>query len=114
MRKYLVATHLSGEAQHALEWTIGMVLTDGDTLMGIYAINQEMVEDCYKIVPDDRIAEELSSQALAMGTSLAAMNIPHTGGTGSPLSNIRNISEPSRERTEAGGGWLVAGGRGDS
>jgi len=113
VRKYLVAKDWSGTAQHALEWTIRTVLTDGDTLMGISAINQEMVEDCYKIVPDDRIAEELSRRATAMGTSLVVMNIPHTGGTGSALSNIGNISEPSRERTEAEGGVACCG-RGDT
>ena len=39
MQRYLVATDLSGEAQHALEWRIGMVLRNGDTLMAIYAID---------------------------------------------------------------------------
>ncbi|CUS06695.1 unnamed protein product [Tuber aestivum] len=35
VQKYLVATDLSGEAQHAPEWKIGTVLGDGDTLMAI-------------------------------------------------------------------------------
>ena len=39
VRKYLFATDLSGEAQPALERTIGMVLRDGDTLITIYVIN---------------------------------------------------------------------------
>jgi len=80
VRKYLVATDLSGEAQHALEWTIGMIHRGGDTLMAIYTIDQDTVGDGGKIVPDDRIAGELSSQAAAMGTSLASMNMPHTPG----------------------------------
>ena len=101
VRKYLVATDLSGEAQHALEWTIGTVLRDGDTLMAIYAIDQDTVEDGGKIVPDDRIAGELSSQAAAVGTSLAAVNMPRTPGTASPRSNFGDISERSRERTKA-------------
>ena len=83
-RKYLVATDLSGEAQHALEWTIGTVLRDGDTLMAIYAIDQDTVEDGGKIVPDDRIAGELTA---AVETSLAALNIPQAPGTASRLSN---------------------------
>jgi nucleotide-binding universal stress UspA family protein len=103
VRSYLVATDLSGEAQHALEWTIGTVLRDGDTLMAIYAIDQDTVEDGGKIVSDDGIAGELSSQAAAVGTSLAAVSMPHTPGTASPLSNfaIGDISERSRERTKA-------------
>lgn len=96
------------EAQHGLEWIIRTVLTDGDTLMGIYAIDQDRVEDSRKIVQDDRIAGELSGQAAAMGTSLAAMNIPHTPGTASPLSNMGNSMERSREHTEAEGEWCVA------
>ena len=44
-RTYLVATDLSAEAAYALEWTIGTVLRDGDTLLGIYAIDEETVGD---------------------------------------------------------------------
>ncbi|PUU73301.1 hypothetical protein B9Z19DRAFT_552675 [Tuber borchii] len=98
VRNSLVAKDLSGEAQHALEWTIGMVLRDGDTLMVIYAINQDTVEDGGKIVPDDRIAGNLSGLATAIGTSLTPINIPHIPGTASPLSNIWDISESGRER----------------
>ena len=103
-RKYLVATDLSGEAQHALEWTIGTVLRDGDTLIAIYAIDQDTVENGGKIVPDDGIASELTSQAAVVGTSLAAPSIlPHTPGTSSPLSHVAapESTERSRERTKA-------------
>jgi hypothetical protein len=36
-RLYMVATDLSEEAAYALEWTIGTVLKDGDTLLAVYA-----------------------------------------------------------------------------
>lgn len=42
LRTYLVATDLSGEAAYALEWTIGTVLRDGDTLMAVYAVDEEI------------------------------------------------------------------------
>jgi nucleotide-binding universal stress UspA family protein len=42
IRKYLVATDLSEEAAHALEWTIGTVLRDGDTLLAIYCVDEEL------------------------------------------------------------------------
>lgn len=42
LRTYLVATDLSGEAAYALEWTIGTVLRDGDTLLAIYAVDEEV------------------------------------------------------------------------
>lgn len=41
LRTYLVATDLSDEAAYALEWTIGIVLRDGDTMIAIYAIDEE-------------------------------------------------------------------------
>ena len=40
-RLYLVATDLSDEAAYALEWTIGTILRDGDTLLAMYAIDEE-------------------------------------------------------------------------
>ena len=41
VRNYLIATDLSEEAFYALEWTIGTVLRDGDTLYAIYAVDDE-------------------------------------------------------------------------
>jgi hypothetical protein len=40
-RLYIVATDLSDEALYALEWTIGTILRDGDTMIAIYAIDEE-------------------------------------------------------------------------
>jgi hypothetical protein len=40
-RKYLVATDLSEESVYALEWTIGTILRDGDTLFAVYAAADE-------------------------------------------------------------------------
>lgn len=42
LRTYLAATDLSGEAAFALEWTIGTVLRDGDTLYAVYAVDEEV------------------------------------------------------------------------
>ncbi|KAF2460625.1 hypothetical protein BDY21DRAFT_384184 [Lineolata rhizophorae] len=41
-RVFLVATDLSDEAEYALEWTIGTVLRDGDTLLAVYAVDEEV------------------------------------------------------------------------
>ncbi|RHZ57091.1 universal stress protein family domain protein [Aspergillus thermomutatus] len=41
-RKYLVATDLSEESVYALEWTIGTILRDGDTMFAVCAVNEEM------------------------------------------------------------------------
>ncbi|EAS34058.3 universal stress protein family domain-containing protein [Coccidioides immitis RS] len=41
LRKYLVATDLSEESTYALEWTIGTILRDGDTMYAVYAVEDE-------------------------------------------------------------------------
>lgn len=41
VRTYLVATDLSDAATYALEWTIGTALRDGDTLLAVFAIDEE-------------------------------------------------------------------------
>lgn len=63
-RKYLVATDLSGEAQHALEWTVGTVLRDGDTLLAIYCVDEET-----GISPSD--AKQDDSQQTEQATAIA-------------------------------------------
>ncbi|CAI7618649.1 unnamed protein product [Penicillium glandicola] len=40
-RKYLIATDLSEESVYALEWTIGTVLRDGDTIFAIYVMHED-------------------------------------------------------------------------
>ncbi|KAH0611936.1 uncharacterized protein H6S33_009988 [Morchella sextelata] len=102
VRKYLVATDLSGEAQHALEWTIGTVLRDGDTLMAIYAIDQDSVEDGGKIVSDDGIIADMTTQ-LAVGSNQTLTSGTQTPGSASPRTpfQVMERSERSRERTKA-------------
>ena len=39
LRRYVVATDLSDQSAHALEWTIGTILRDGDQLIAIYAMD---------------------------------------------------------------------------
>ncbi|KAI9807027.1 MAG: hypothetical protein M1825_005744 [Sarcosagium campestre] len=40
-RTYLIATDLSEDAAHALEWSIGTILRDGDTMLAVYAVDAE-------------------------------------------------------------------------
>lgn len=105
-RKYLVATDLSSEAQYAMEWTIGTVLRDGDTLLAISAVDHDNIEDGSKPVSESSIGEALlevtdQSQAAAVGI-LGATGIPshvNAPGTSSPLKEA--LPERSRERTKA-------------
>ncbi|AEO59046.1 hypothetical protein MYCTH_2306961 [Thermothelomyces thermophilus ATCC 42464] len=88
-RKYLVATDLSDESTHALEWAIGTVLRDGDTLLAIYCVDEETgigASDNAQ-VPDEPKA--MKEQAAAINT-VASSKTPVTGsGTILPLHNQR-------------------------
>lgn len=73
-RTYFVATDLSEEAAYALEWTIGTVLRDGDTLLAIYAVNEETGTG--KTGDPERIdGLELSEGAKAMQDTTATMEM---------------------------------------
>ncbi|KAI5464681.1 hypothetical protein BGZ63DRAFT_350051 [Mariannaea sp. PMI_226] len=67
LRKYLCATDLSDESTHALEWAIGTVLRDGDTLFAIYCVDEEAgIYGDNALVPDDPKA--MREQAAALNT----------------------------------------------
>lgn len=106
-RKYLVATDLSSEAQYAMEWTIGTVLRDGDTLLAICAVDQDTIEDGSKTVTESSIGEamlEVSNQAQAAAASSLTCTVGPGGsgisGSNTPLSRD-STAELSRERTKA-------------
>jgi hypothetical protein len=44
-RLYIVATDLSDESVYALEWTIGTILRDGDTLLAFCAMGDETLKE---------------------------------------------------------------------
>jgi nucleotide-binding universal stress UspA family protein len=110
VRKYLVATDLSDEAAHALEWTIGTVLRDGDTLLAIYCVDEEV-----GIAANDGSGEDAQSKekeqvvAIAQATKpssstpiLGPVNIPSPLGPGFQLdSNSTSASPMGRERSKA-------------
>jgi nucleotide-binding universal stress UspA family protein len=104
VRKYLVATDLSDEAAHALEWTIGTVLRDGDTLLAIYCVDEEL-----GIAPNDASGDDLNmaAQAAAIVASaksavstpiLSATPIPSPLGPGMRLDSSASASPDGRER----------------
>lgn len=66
LRKYLVATDLSEESNHALEWAVGTVLRDGDTLLAIYCMDDEtgVYPGDDVLLPDDTKAHEEQAAAI--------------------------------------------------
>lgn len=73
-RKYLVATDLSDESTHALEWAIGTVLRDGDTLIAIYCVDEETSITTDDAVPDEQKA--MKEQAAAINTMASSKSMP--------------------------------------
>jgi nucleotide-binding universal stress UspA family protein len=79
VRKYLVATDLSDEAAHALEWTIGTVLRDGDTLLAIYCVDEELG------IENGADEAQLKAQAVAVADSAkSAQATPILGPVAAP------------------------------
>lgn len=116
VRKYLVATDLSEEAAHALEWTIGTVLRDGDTLLAIYCVDEEtgITPNDGTVSADERHEEEqVVAIAAAAKPSVSTpimkpMNLPSPLGPGfrlevssasaSPMGRGKGKAEQERHR----------------
>lgn len=82
LRTYLVATDLSDEAAYALEWTIGTVLRDGDTLLAVYAVDEESGtgktgdSDSIHGVPVGEGAQTIHDTAALVGKLAATLQSP--------------------------------------
>ena len=107
VRKYLVATDLSDEAAHALEWTIGTVLRDGDTLLAIYCVDEDVGIANEGLGDDSQMKEQIAAIAASATLSastpiLAPMNVPSPLGPGYRLDqNSTSASPVGRERGKA-------------
>ena len=123
MRTYLVATDLSGEAAYALEWTIGTVLRDGDTLLALYAVDEDVgtgkgadadglyslpIGEGGKAIQDT--AEIIERMTLATQHGPATPTFPSTGSSLAPGSrkdssagsaDSRYLSKAQQERLHA-------------
>ena len=111
LRKYLVATDLSDESTHALEWAIGTVLRDGDTLIAIYCVDEEtgIVPGEGAQVPDDpkamkeqaaAINSMTSSKSAPGGLHLKGESVNNTPRT-SPAPSARGMNKAEEERQRA-------------
>lgn len=104
LRKYLVATDLSDESTHALEWAIGTVLRDGDTLLAMYCMDEETSgsADPSSSLPDDPKA--MKEQAAAVSAMAKATNARASQGSSSPSSFAFNRATNSPRLRAADGG----------
>lgn len=110
VRTYLVATDLSEEAAHALEWTIGTVLRDGDTLLAIYCVDEKIGISQETGLNEAQVKEQAAGLVAA---AKAAMNTPLLTASPAPspmassthfkLDSTQNSSSSptGRERSKA-------------
>ncbi|KAJ0109941.1 hypothetical protein J7T55_014743 [Diaporthe amygdali] len=98
LRKYIVASDLSDEATHALEWAVGTVLRDGDTMICLYCVDEEA-----GIAPADD-AKSIKDQGAALNV-VADSKAPVTPG-GSALEvhkadqSSESLATPIKSKAE--------------
>lgn len=95
LRKYIIATDLSDESTHALEWAVGTVLRDGDTMICLYCVDEEIgiaPRDGAQ-VPDERKAMREQGAALNVLTSNKAPVTPR--GSTIDMRSVAASSESS-------------------
>ena len=103
VRTYLVATDLSDEAAHALEWTIGTVLRDGDTLLAIYCVDEELGIAPNEGCADDQTKEQVA--AIASSTKATSSTPVLTPAAApSPLGNSFKLDTGSASASPMGRG----------
>lgn len=121
LRTYLVATDLSGEAAYALEWTIGTVLRDGDTLLAVYAVDEEIgtgktgdpdglpIGEGAKAMQDTTaLVEKMTAAAQSVSPSSAPSPLSNPAllpgsskGSGAGSTDSRYMSKAEQERLHA-------------
>lgn len=108
LRTYLVATDLSGEAAYALEWTIGTVLRDGDTLLAVYAVDEEAGtgkggdNESIQSLPIGEGAKSIQdTTAMIEKMTLLSQHTPSTSASPSPLVGS-SLKAASRNDSSAG------------
>ena len=90
-RMYLVATDISPEAEYALEWTIGTVLRDGDTLFAVYAVGEETSGTGGEGVDIGQGADMVKDTA-AIVKGLKTTNVPLASPGPSPLARAGQVA----------------------
>lgn len=73
-RKYLVALDLSEESVYALEWTIGAVLRNGDTMFAIYAMHEDGNPSSVEVGDG---AKAMQDAAAVVGTQTREASLNH-------------------------------------
>lgn len=104
LRTYLVATDLSEEAAYALEWTIGTILRDGDTLFAVYAVDKEVgipVGEGAKAMQEDKAEMDKSTAETSKPSLSVKMFKALPTSSRKSSSDSRAFSSGELDRTHA-------------
>lgn len=96
LRKYLVATDMSEHSQHALEWAVGTVLRDGDTLVVVRCLDEESEEGIGALAPPPATAHRSSSISVLTAGGLGS----NGGDSGSASSAPEKLDAASTDKLE--------------
>ena len=108
-RMYLVATDISPEAEHALEWTIGTVLRDGDTLFAVYAVDEESSGTGGDGGVDIGQGADMVKDTAAIVKGLSTNAVPPISPGPSPLARAGQLaSAPADGRSQSRGVYSSA------
>lgn len=104
LRKYVIATDLSDESTHALEWAVGTVLRDGDTMICLYCVDEEVgiaTRDGSQVASDRKAMRE---QGAALNTITASRTPVTPGGSSVDVRPAGHSSDsspgPARSKAE--------------
>ncbi|KAK5939407.1 hypothetical protein PMZ80_008711 [Knufia obscura] len=107
-RLYLVCSDLSNEASYALEWTVGTLLKDGDTILLISAMEDENAskhKDKEHEEPSLEVRLESAKAAEEANSTMAALTRQTTNTEGKPYepkSRLASIKDPARSLSRSG------------
>lgn len=111
-KMYLVATDLSDEAAYALEWTIGTVLRDGDTLLAVYAVDEEVgtggeaTGSSLETGQGANVVRDMASAVKTLSNEVS-LNLPgDSGHSPSPFRSSISINRDTESRVRGADGEL--------
>ncbi|KAJ5613166.1 hypothetical protein N7510_006360 [Penicillium lagena] len=102
-RKYLVATDLSEESVYALEWTIGTILRDGDTMFALYVLHEDsnmssgQVGEGAKAIQDANAVVRTQTKEATQNTGGSRTILGRLGPGSTPRGSIDVRASPKAE-----------------
>ncbi|KAL4893214.1 hypothetical protein BDV59DRAFT_33428 [Aspergillus ambiguus] len=90
-RKYMVATDLSDESVYALEWTIGTILRDGDTMFAVCAIYEESAASSSVQIGEGAKAMQDAAAVVGSQTEETALKSNNDSGTNLPRTILGRL-----------------------